>query len=195
MLVSEERHVREHGQRVDRRWRRLCGQHLLVADTHPRLVRERRPEKRIDAIRECDAQPLEVADRLRSPPAPARPPPPRGESLRPRRAMSTVLVDAEVRTRTGTPGRHPRRASRNSTRRARISGGESLSQPYSRSRRNALMVPTRSNWSALADGTSSIDPFQIPSGDCATARASAGGYAYASTLASRAILAAKPSDI
>jgi hypothetical protein len=42
VLVSKERHVREHRQRVDRRRRRLGGQHVLVADAHPRFLSERR---------------------------------------------------------------------------------------------------------------------------------------------------------
>src|SRR6185295_1277270 len=47
---AEERHVREHAQRVDRR--RLCFgcQDLPVADTNPWLMRERRSQKRVDSI-------------------------------------------------------------------------------------------------------------------------------------------------
>ena len=41
-------------KRVDRRRRRLGCQHLFVADTDPRLVRERRPEERIDASENAD---------------------------------------------------------------------------------------------------------------------------------------------
>ena len=41
MLVTENRHVGQHRQRVDRGRRRLGGEHVRVADAHPRLLAER----------------------------------------------------------------------------------------------------------------------------------------------------------
>src|SRR3954469_17018274 len=59
-------------------------------------------------------------------------------------------------------------------RRARYRGGVSLSHPYSRSRRTAMMVPTPSKCSARPEGTVSIELFQVPSADCCAARIRAG---------------------
>jgi len=42
VLVPEDRHVREHRQREDRRRRRLRRENVRIADPHPRLFAERR---------------------------------------------------------------------------------------------------------------------------------------------------------
>src|SRR6185436_17019637 len=50
VLVSENRHVCEHRERM-KRWRcRLGSENVHVADTHPRLFSERRIEISIDAL-------------------------------------------------------------------------------------------------------------------------------------------------
>ena len=41
VLGAEERHVREHEQRIDRRRRGFGGKHVLIADANERLLRER----------------------------------------------------------------------------------------------------------------------------------------------------------
>ena len=50
MLVTEQRHVREHEQSINRRRRGLGRQHVLVPDAHERLLRERRAQIRRDAL-------------------------------------------------------------------------------------------------------------------------------------------------
>src|SRR5260221_4839030 len=65
-------------------------------------------------------------------------------------------------------------------RRARASGGDSRSHPYSISRRTAGTVPTFAKSALVFAGMVSIERFHVPSADCVSAIRSAGRYAYGS---------------
>src|SRR5690349_6110466 len=59
MLDSKERHVRQHPQRVDRRWHRFGCEHLPIAYADPWSMREWRSQIRIDPVEDttrCAAQ-------------------------------------------------------------------------------------------------------------------------------------------